>query len=59
MRKGRVEERRAILPALLEDRFGNLPAAVLEQIDGWPPERLVEAIKHVHGVQSLKDLGLE
>ena len=47
LEQGPAVERRAILQMLLENRFGDLSAGVLAQLDRWPPERLLDAIKRV------------
>jgi hypothetical protein len=57
--KGRLEERRAILRDLLEERFGPLSAAVQQRLQELPAERLSQLVKSVLRASSLRELGLE
>jgi hypothetical protein len=47
------------LRELLEERFGSLPAPVLEPLQQLPVERLKDLTRAVLHAQSLRELGLE
>jgi hypothetical protein len=57
--KGREETLRGVLRDLLEQRFGQLSAGVLEQLHQLPAERLTQLVKSVLRASSLRELGLE
>jgi hypothetical protein len=57
--QGREQERRAVFLELLEERFGPLPAATREKVQGMPLERLTPLTRAVLRAQSLQELGLE
>jgi hypothetical protein len=57
--KGALENCRAILRDLLEDRFGPLPEALRQRIEAATDlERLRAVVRQVHSLQSLDQLQL-
>jgi hypothetical protein len=59
MAKGREKERRELVGAQLEERFGPLPAAVVERLEQMPAEQLLAVGKALVRAQSLAELGLQ
>jgi Domain of unknown function (DUF4351) len=53
--KGRL----AAIHELLEEKFGPLPAQVVERLERLPPERLIALGRALLRANSLRELGLE
>jgi hypothetical protein len=59
-RKGELRSARKLLRALLEDRFGVVPDALLQRIDASTDlEHLQTAVRQVYQIQKLDDLPLQ
>jgi hypothetical protein len=54
-----AEGQRRIIRPQLEEKFGPLSETVLERLEKWPREKLIDLALALLTAQSLKELGLE